>query len=116
MTRAARDTLPVSGLLLGFFALYSGLGVAFHRNAPMAFAYLDQIFDADVPSRIIDLTRFAGPHHRTQYHPLLVLLLNPVGVALKALFRGFDVEQAGRLAALLLCALAAAAGVAAFFP
>src|SRR5262245_30881191 len=115
MTRAARDTLPVSGLLLGFFALYSGLGVAFHRNAPMAFAYLDQLFDADVPSRVIDLTRFAGPHHRTQYHPLFVLLLNPVGVALKALLRAGGVEQAGRLAAIVLCAAAGALGVAAFF-
>jgi hypothetical protein len=116
MTRAARtDVLPVSGLLLGFLALYSAVGVAFHRRAPMAFAYLDQLFDADVPSRIIDITRFAGPHHRTQYHPLFVLFLNPVGVFLRALLRAFEAEQAGRLAAILLCAVAGAMGVVAFF-
>ncbi|HEY7513719.1 MAG TPA: hypothetical protein VIC87_04550, partial [Vicinamibacteria bacterium] len=116
MTRAARtDVLPVCGLLLGFLALYSVVGVAFHRRAPMAFAYLDQLFDADVPSRIIDITRFAGPHHRTQYHPLFVLFLNPAGVLLKTLLRAFEVEQAGRLAAILLCAAAGALGVVAFF-
>jgi hypothetical protein len=116
MTRAARaDALPALGLLLAFLALYASTGVALQRAAPMAYAYLDQLFDADVPSRIIDLTRFAGPHHRTQYHPLFVLLLNPVGVALKALLRSLGTEQAGRLAASLLCALAGAAGVAAFF-
>jgi hypothetical protein len=81
----------------------------------MAFAYLDQLFDADVPSRIIDITRFAGPHHRTQYHPLFVLLLNPAGVLLRTLLRAFEVEQAGRLAAILLCAAAGALGVVAFF-
>jgi hypothetical protein len=115
MTRAARtEALAPSALFLAFAALYAGVGIALQRSAPMAFAYLDQIFDADVPSRVIDLTRFAGPHHRTQYHPLFVLLLNPVGVALKALLRVFEVEQAGRLAAALLCALAGAACVAAF--
>src|SRR4029450_9744077 len=116
MTRAARaDALPAVGLLLAFLALYASTGVALQRAAPMAYAYLDQLFDADVPSRIIDITRFAGPHHRTQYHPLFVLLLNPVGVGLKGLLRLFDVDQAGRLAASLLCALAGAASVAAFF-
>jgi hypothetical protein len=116
MTRAARrDVLPTGVLFLAFLLLYIGAGIALQRSAPMAFAYLDQLFDADVPSRVIDLTRFAGPHHRTQYHPLFVLLLNPVGVALKALLRLFEVDQAGRLAAGLLCALAGAAGVAAFF-
>jgi hypothetical protein len=116
MTRAARtEVLALSALFLAFVALYAAVGIALQRSAPMAFAYLDQIFDADVPSRVIDLTRFAGPHHRTQYHPLLVLLLNPVGVALKELLRGFDVEQAGRLVALLLCALAGGASVVAFF-
>ncbi len=116
MTRAERtEALALSALFLAFAALYAAVGIALQRSAPMAFAYLDQLFDADVPSRIIDLTRFAGPHHRTQYHPLFVLLLNPVGVALKALLRGFGVEQAGRLAASLLCAVAGASGVAAFF-
>jgi hypothetical protein len=116
MARAARtDVLPLCGLFVGFLLLYSTVGVAFHRNAPMAFAYLDQLFDADVPSRVIDLTRFAGPHHRTQYHPLLLLFLNPVGVALRAALRAVGTEQAGRLAAILLCASAGALGVAAFF-
>jgi hypothetical protein len=115
MTRAARgDVLPTCVLFLVFLVLYAGAGVALQRTAPMAFAYLDQLFDADVPSRVIDLTRFAGPHQRTQYHPLFVLLLNPMGVALKALLRVFDVDQAGRIAAALLCALAGAAGVATF--
>jgi hypothetical protein len=116
MTRGARtDVLPVSCLLLGFLFLYSAVGVAFHRRAPMAFAYLDQLFDADVPSRVIDITRFTGPHHRTQYHPLFVLFLNPVGVLLKGVLRALGAEQAGRLAAILLCAAAGALGVVAFF-
>jgi hypothetical protein len=116
MSRAARaDLVPASCLFFGFLLLYATVGLAFHCTTPMAFAYLDELFDADVPSRIIDLTRFAGPHSRTQYHPLFVLLLNPVGVLLKAGLRALGVEQAGRAAAILLCATAGAAGVAAFF-
>jgi hypothetical protein len=116
MSRAARpDRLPASSLFLGFLILYATVGLAFHRARPMAFAYLDQLFDADVPSRVIDLTRFAGPHTRTQYHPLFVLLLNPLGLALKAGLRALSVEQAGRAAAILMCATAGALGVAAFF-
>jgi hypothetical protein len=102
-------------LTLLFFLLYAGCGVAFHRASPMAFAYLDQLFDADVPSRVIDMTRFAGPHHRTQFHPLFVLVTNPPGVALKTALRAVGVEQAGRMAAMLLCALAGGAGVGVFF-
>ncbi len=108
------DLLRAGGLFLAFFLLYAGCGLAFQRSSPLAFAYLDQLFDADVPSRIIDLTRFSGPHHRTQFHPLFVLLLNPPGVALKTMLRALGVEQAGRLAAILMCASAGGAGVCAF--
>src|SRR5262249_1756087 len=105
MSRAARaDLVPASCLFSGFLLLYTTVGLAFHRTTPMPFAYLAELFAADVPSRIIALTRFAGPHSRTQYHPLFVLLLNPVGVALRAGLRAFGVEQAGRAAAILLCA------------
>ncbi len=114
--RAARSDLVLAcGLFGGFVLLYAACGLAFHRTSPRAFAYLDQLFDADIPSRIIDLTRFSGPHHRTQFHPLFVLLLNPLGVALKAVLRAFGAEHAGRLAAILMCGSAGAAGVAVFF-
>ena len=114
--RAARtDFRPALVLFLGFFTLYAACGIALQREAPRAFAYLDQLFDADVPSRIIDLTRLSGPHHRTQYHPLFVLLLNPLGVAAKAVLRALGAEQAGRLAAVLMCGASGALGVAAFF-
>ena len=44
------------------FALYLGWGLAFHLRSPRLFYYLDQAFDADIPSRIMDLTRPQGPH------------------------------------------------------
>lgn len=113
--RGRADRLAGSGLFLAFLLLYAACGVAFHRTTPRAFAYLDQLFDADVPRRIIDLTRFSGPHDRTQLHPLLVLLLNPPGVAMRAILHAEGALNAGRLAAILMCAAAGAAGVGAFF-
>ena len=102
------------GLGLGFFALYLGFGLAFHFASPRLFYYLDQLFDADVPSRIMDLTRPQGPHLRAQFHPLFVLLLNPLGFALRVVLRVLGVEASGRVAAIALCASAGAAGVAVF--
>ncbi len=104
-----RPSLAVS-LGLGFFALYLGWGLAFHIQSPRVFRYLDQVFDADIPSRVIDLTRPQGPHPRAAYHPLFLLLLNPLGFALRGLLRLLNVEGAGRVAAILLCS--AAGGVA----
>jgi hypothetical protein len=98
----------------GFAAAYLALGIHLHVHAPRLFARLDLAFDADVPSRIIDLTRAGGAHYRTQLHPLFVLLLNPIGLAVRALLRGLGTESSGRLAAIVLCALAGGTGVALF--
>jgi len=102
------------GIGLGFFALYLGWGLAFHLKSPRLFYYLDEAFDADIPSRIMDLTRPQGPHLRAQFHPLFVLLLNPLGFALRAGLRGLGVEASGRVAAIALSAAAGGAGVALF--
>ncbi len=102
------------GLGLAFFALYLGWGLAFHLRSPRLFYYLDEAFDADIPSRIMDLTRPQGPHLRAQFHPLFVLLLNPIGVALRAGLRGLGVEASGRVAAITLSAAAGGGGVAVF--
>ena len=102
-------------LVLGsaFFLLYLGWGLAFHIRAPRVFQYTDQVFDADIPTRIMDLARFGGPH-RTRLHPLFVLLLNPIGQAVRAGIRGAGLDHSGRLTALLMCALAGALGVVFF--
>ncbi len=62
----------------------------------------------------MDLTRPQGPHLRAQFHPLFVLLLNPIGVALRAGLRGLGVEASGRVAAIALSAAAGGGGVAVF--
>jgi hypothetical protein len=98
-----------------FFLLYSSLGFALHSRAPRLFARLDLVFDADVPSRIIDLTRVGGAHYRTQVHPLFVLLLNPLGVLLRGGLRALGMGHSGRLAAILLTAAAGATAVALLF-
>jgi hypothetical protein len=102
-------------LWASFFLLYSGLGITLHTRAPRVFTRLDLVFDADVPSRIIDLTRVGGAHYRTQLHPLFVLLLNPLGLLLRAGLHALGVEPSGRLAAILLTSAAGAAGVALVF-
>lgn len=109
-----RPSLAVS-LGLGFFAVYLGWGLAFHLQSPRVFRYLDQVFDADIPSRVIDLTRPQGPHPRAAYHPLFLLLLNPLGFALRGALRVLNVEGAGRVAAIVLCSTAGGAAVAVFF-
>lgn len=116
MTIATKhSSLLAPALGLGFFALYLGWGLAFHVHSPRLFFYLDEVFDADIPSRIIDLTRVQGPHPRSQYHPLFVLLLNPLGFALRALLRsGLGIEASGRVAAIILCSTAGGAAAAAF--
>ena len=115
VTPATPRSLLVPALGLGFFALYLGWGLAFHLQSPRLFFYLDEVFDADIPSRIIDLTRVQGPHPRSPYHPLFVLLLNPLGFGLRALLRsGLGLEGSGRLAAIALCSTAGGASVAVF--
>jgi hypothetical protein len=102
-------------LVLGsaFFLLYLGWGLAFHMRAPRVFQYTDQVFDADIPTRIMDLARFGGPH-RTRLHPLFVLLLNPIGQAVRAGLRGAGLDHSGRLTAIFMCAVAGALGVVFF--
>ncbi len=96
-----------------FFLLYFGWGLAFHIRAARVFYYTDQLFDADIPTRIMELARFGGPH-RTRLHPLFALLLNPIGQALRAGLRAAGFDRSGRLTALLMSALAGALGVALF--
>ncbi len=112
-----------------FFLVYLGLGLTLHARAPRIFLRLDLAFDADVPSRIIELTRPPRPgpenpapgppigdtHSRTHLHPLFVLLLNPPGLALRSLMRALGIERSARLAAILLTSLAAGGSVALFF-
>lgn len=104
---------PVRPAVLGVaaFVVYASIGLAFHLEAPRLFHYLDQVFDADIPSRIFDLTRPQGPHERSHFHPLFVLLLNPLGWALRGVLRSFGVEAAGRVAAIALTAAAGGLGV-----
>jgi hypothetical protein len=104
-----------AALWVSFFLLYSGLSLTLHLRVPRLFARLDLVFDADVPSRIIDLTRVGGAHYRTQVHPLFVLVLNPLGLLLRAALRALGIEPSGRLAAMLLTSAAAAAGVTLLF-
>ena len=90
-----------SSLVLGsaFFLLYLGWGLALHLWSPRVFTYTDEVFDADVPTRIMDLVRFAGPH-RTRLHPLFVLLLNPIGETIRAGLLAAGWARSGRLTAL----------------
>jgi hypothetical protein len=108
-TRVGREALAL-GLLFGL--LYAALAVRLHSE-PRLFEHLDQIFDADLGLWTIDIARPQGPHERTTIHPLSVLLLNPLGSALRWLLQALGVPFAARLAAALLCAVAggAAAGV-----
>ncbi len=71
-------------------------------------AYEADVFDADAKRVVHDLARHDGTHYRTKVHPLFVLLLNPLGLALKT------VVVRPRVAALLLNAAAAGAAVALF--
>jgi len=114
---AAREKAGRAALVLGvvFFFVYLGLGLTFHLRTPRLFGRLDLVFDADVPSRIIDLTRVGGAHYRTQLHPLFVLLLNPLGLAIRAALRAFGVGAPARVAALVLTSAAGAVSVALFF-
>ena len=87
-------------------ALYLGIGQAFAPGR--MFERADLALGTDVPRVIADLTRFVANHYRTKVHPIFVFLLNPLGLALKALL------GAPRPAALLLNAAAGALGVALF--
>jgi hypothetical protein len=116
MTTASPSRAPlVLGLL--FFAFYMAFGLALYFHAPRLFRYLDQVFDADVPSRVIDLTHARGGHERTQFHPLFVLILNPIGTVLRAALRAAGASAVGseRLAAVFMCASAGGVTVALFF-
>jgi hypothetical protein len=101
----------------GFFLLYVAIGVTFYNEAPRVLRHIDQLFDADIPSRVIDLTHAQGRHERTEIHPLFVLLLNPIGHSLRELLRWLDVggAGAGSLAAIFMCAVAGGVTAAVFF-
>src|SRR5687767_12903924 len=103
------------GLAAFFFVLYLASGLLFHFRAPVLFEHLDQVWDADLTTRIADLTRRQGPHEHAPFHPLFVLLLNPPGRLLRAVLRAGGVaESSGRVAAIMMCAAAGGAAVAGF--
>ena len=97
-----------------FVLVYAWLATLFFRHAPRLFADLDQAFDSDLGSWTIDLARPQGPHLRTRIHPLSVLLLNPLGYALRMPLQHAGIALAARLAAQLLCALAGGTAVGLF--
>jgi len=99
---------------LAFVLAYAALAALFFHRTPRLFEHLDQVFDADLGLLTVDLTRPQGPHERTHVHPLLVLLFNPLGSALRKLLGRSGVDLAGRLAAGLVCAAAGGAAVGAF--
>jgi hypothetical protein len=115
LEKRLRFLLP-SALGLLFFGLYASCGVLFVVRAPGLFRYLDQLFDADIPSRVFDLTRPQGGHAWTRLHPLFVLLLNPLGFAARELLRraGLEGLESARLAAVVLTAAAGGLTVAFF--
>ena len=116
-TRASRAAgLPCESLwfALAFVLIYATLATLLFRHAPLLFSDLDRAFDADLGSWTIDLARPQGPHVRTRIHPLAVLLLNPLGSAIRAVLRASNVGLAARLAAQLLCAVAGGLAVGAF--
>jgi hypothetical protein len=100
---------------VAFFALYLTSGLKFYFETPRVFRKLDQIFDMDVPSRSIDLTRWQGAHHRTRFHPLYVILLNPIGQSMRDVMRLGAIDRSGQLAAVVLNTMVGGATVALFF-
>jgi hypothetical protein len=116
--RDARRLRVAVAIGVAFFLLYLACGATFYMRAPRVFRHLDQIFDADIPSRVIDLTHAQGGHERTELHPLFVLLLNPIGHSLRGVLRAVEapgVAGVGSLAAVILCAAAGGATVGVFF-
>jgi hypothetical protein len=103
-----RSREPVVRLLLflAFAALFLGVGQEFVETR--VYETEADLFSADVRRVVHDIARGAGRHYRTKVHPLFVLFLNPLGSLLK------EVIGRPRLAALLLNAAAAAAGVVLF--
>ena len=99
---------------VAFVLVYAWLASLFFRHAPRLFADLDQAFDSDLGSWTIDIARPQGPHLRTRIHPLSVLLLNPLGSALRTPLQHAGIPLAARLAAQLLCALAGGTAVGLF--
>jgi hypothetical protein len=99
---------------LAFVVLYAAVATLLFRYAPSLFLDLDEAFEADLGSWTIDLARPQGPHLRTRIHPLSVLLLNPLGSAIRVVLRAAGVGFAARLAAQWLCAIAGALAVAVF--
>lgn len=93
-------------LFAAFLLLYLAIGLAFSPGR--VFGRADLAFGADVPRVIADLTRYDANHYRTKVHPLFVILLNPVGLALKELI-GFP-----RVAAILMNSAFGAFAVALF--
>ena len=94
--------------------VYALLATLLFLRAPLLFVDLDRAFDTDLGSWTIDLARPQGPHLRTQVHPLSVLMLNPLGSAIRVVLRAGQVDLAARLAAQLLCSIAGGITVGAF--
>src|SRR5512141_1060181 len=90
------------------FVLTSGLCLGAGLPLLPTRAYEADVFDADAKRVVHDLARHDGTHYRTKVHPLFVLLLNPLGLALKT------VMVRPRPAALLLNAAAGGAAAALF--
>lgn len=67
------------GTSLGYFLASRWIGTT------GVFWHYDLLFDVDTPRVVQDLTCADCPRHRTITHPALVLLLNPVGSALRSL-------------------------------
>lgn len=101
-----RELLLDAAVLSLFLALYLAIGLAFSPGR--IFGRADLAFGADVPRVIADLTRFDANHYRTKVHPIFVVLLNPVGLALKEVI-GFP-----RVAAILMNSAFGALAVALF--
>jgi len=100
--RAATAGILLTLVLAGAVYLAAGLPLLTTR------AYEADLFDADAKRVVHDLARHDGTHYRTKVHPLFVLSLNPLGLALKS------VVARPRLAALVLNAGAAGAAVVLF--
>ena len=105
--RRGRGTIAAAALFLGFGAIYLVFGLTL--AATTVFHYNDALFGADSDRVLWDLTVRGCAHVRTAFHPVFLLLLNPLGLFLPAVFRSHDA------AAVTLTAAAGAGWVALTF-
>jgi hypothetical protein len=104
--RPPRLAIAALASLAFSFGLYFTVATRFASGRMFGRAGL--VLGTDAPRVIADLTRYDANHYRTKVHPLFVLLLNPLGHALK--------ESLGqpRVSAMLLNSGFAALAVALF--